>query len=229
MLAARFTNAIHKFTIKVSVCCYGYGCVYNSCRAACSVDGQRLTGDTQTAASSAVRNSVVLCYWYRRRSLLQNTHTPQLFVCGLANFNCIMYSKTSDKPTTAAAGNGLKWPWKVDGGACDLILERARRCLQPRLLTAPLSLPASQYLFCLLFIFLNVSSHFLPKAPDWYRSTHGLAYKERASRVSQRNRKEPFVSFSSWSVKNVCVAVQQLESDLLDFRSTVIYQCVSVH
>lgn len=87
-------------------------CVYNSCGVGCNVDDQRLTGDGMSQVNSAVSNSVGLCYRYWRRPCYR-IHTRQLFVCGLASFDCIMYSKTSDKPEITATGNGLKWHWTV--------------------------------------------------------------------------------------------------------------------
>lgn len=67
----------------------------------CKVDGQRLTGDTVRRALVGC-NSVGLCYRYWRR-LRYRIHTGLLFVCGLASFDCIMYSKTSDKPLEMAS------------------------------------------------------------------------------------------------------------------------------
>lgn len=67
----------------------------------CKVDGQRLTGDTVRRALVGC-NSVGLCYRYWRR-LRYRIHTGPLFVCGLASFDCIMYSKTSDKPLEMAS------------------------------------------------------------------------------------------------------------------------------
>lgn len=152
-------HSSHTFTLKVRVHCYGYSCVYNSCRVGCNVDDRRLAGDTLSQANSAVSNFVGLCYRYWRRPCYR-IHTRQLFVCGLANFDCIMYSKTSDKPEITDTGNGLKWHRTVKWGTCDLILERqgdvcldTHSCWPCFSSSCSFSLLTSQYLVCWGFSF----------------------------------------------------------------------------
>lgn len=77
---------------------------------------------------------VGLCYRYWRRPCYRR-HTRQLFVCGLAHFDCIMYNKISDKPKITATRNHLKWHWTVkqrnrnqwsDTGAIDLFMAESQ-------------------------------------------------------------------------------------------------------
>lgn len=84
-----------EFTVMVTAVCIIHA------GGGCKVDGQRLTGDTVRRALVGC-NSVGLCYRYWRR-LRYRIHTGLLFVCGLASFDCIMYSKTSDKPLEMAS------------------------------------------------------------------------------------------------------------------------------
>lgn len=72
-------RASHTFTLKVRIHCYGYSCVYNSCRDGCNVDDRRLTGDASSQANTAVSNSVGLNYSYPCTPCYR-IHMRQLFV-----------------------------------------------------------------------------------------------------------------------------------------------------
>ena len=183
----------HSYTLKVRVHCYGYSCVYNSCRAGCNVDDLRLTGDALSQADSAVSNSVGLCYRYWRRPCYR-IHTRQLFVCGLASFDCIMYSRTSDKPLEIASnGTGQSnkqpviWYWsseEMSGVLFVLSLFLLLTLLFPQYFT----------IFSLLVFFpLNTSPHFLPELPTDIEAHTALL--TNANRNISENMNQQFVWF----------------------------------
>lgn len=114
-------RASHTFTLKVRIHCYGYSCVYNSCRDGCNVDDRRLTGDASSQANTAVSNSVGLNYSYPCTPCYR-IHMRQVFCfCGLANFDCIMYSKTSDKLRSQRLEMASNGTGQSRYGSCDLV------------------------------------------------------------------------------------------------------------
>lgn len=136
----------------------------------CKVDGQRLTGDTVRRALVGC-NSVGLCYRYWRR-LRYRIHTGLLFVCGLASFDCIMYSKTSDKPLERpqmAPDSRLTSLWS-DTSAAEGCLQSYSRSLY--------NIHISQCLICFCFSLLDTSSHLPPELPT-DRRTQEQANKQK--------------------------------------------------
>lgn len=136
----------------------------------CKVDGQRLTGDTVRRALVGC-NSVGLCYRYWRR-LRYRIHTGPLFVCGLASFDCIMYSKTSDKPLERpqmAPDSRLTSLWS-DTSAAEGCLQSYSRSLY--------NIHISQCLICFCFSLLDTSSHLPPELPT-DRRTQEQANKQK--------------------------------------------------
>lgn len=141
----------------------------------CYFEGQRLTGDKLIQASSAVSNSVGLSYRYWRRPCYR-IHTWQLFVCSLTSFDCIMYSKTSDKPLEMAS-NGTResnketviWCWRSKEISADLFMLAVFLLLTLRVSPQ----------FTVLRYSCDCFEYELTFSPDSCRCWHGLAYKYR--------------------------------------------------
>lgn len=159
-------RASHTFTLKVRIHCYGYSCVYNSCRDGCNVDDQRLTGDASSQANTAVSNSSRSELQLSMHALLQNTHAAAFCFCGLANFDCIMYSKTSDKLRSQRLEMASNGTGQSRYGSCDLILSSKETVLFMLavfvFLTPLCPLYLTIFLVC-LFVLLNMSLHLLPE------------------------------------------------------------------